>query len=94
MRQHEAANGLVSLQLSQKNYLDQIDRAMTEGLPLLIDNLGDSIDAVIEPVVSRAFIYKGRKVVIKLGDKEVASPTPPASPRATHTAATQPQTWP
>ena len=91
MRQHEAANGLVSLQLSQKNYLDQIDRAMTEGLPLLIDNLGDSIDAVIEPVVSRAFIYKGRKVVIKLGDKEVASPASPASPRATHTAPTQPQ---
>ena len=79
VRQHEAANGLVSLQLSQRNYLDQIDRAMTEGLPLLIDNLGDSIDAVIEPVVSRAFIYKGRKVVIKLGDKEVAPPAPPAA---------------
>jgi hypothetical protein len=94
VRQHEAANGLVSLQLSQKNYLDQLDRAMTEGLPLLIDNLGDSIDAVIEPVVSRAFIYKGRKVVIKLGDKEVASPASPASPRATHTAATQPQPRP
>ena len=84
VRQHEAANGLVSLQLSQRNYLDQIDRAMTEGLPLLIDNLGDSIDAVIEPVVSRAFIYKGRKVVIKLGDKEVAPPVPPAPPPPPH----------
>ena len=71
IRKHEEPNSLVTLQLTQKNYLDKVERAMTDGVPLLIENLGESVDAVIEPVVSRALIYKGRKVVVKLGDKEV-----------------------
>lgn len=44
---------------------------MEEGLPLLIDKVGETFDAVMNPVLARATIRKGRKIVIKLGDKEV-----------------------
>ena len=71
LRQREADNGVVIVQLSQKGYLEKVQHAMTEGLPIMIENMGESIDAVLEPVVARAMITKARKVIIKLGDEEV-----------------------
>lgn len=44
---------------------------MEEGLPLLLEKVGETFDAVLEPVLARATIRKGRKVVIKLGDREI-----------------------
>ena len=44
---------------------------MTEGLPILLENLRETVDAVLEPVIARSIIQKGRKLVIKLGDTEV-----------------------
>ena len=42
---------------------------MEQGHPVLIENLQNSIDAVIQPVYSRAIIKKGRSQFIKMGDK-------------------------
>ena len=71
LRQREAENNAIIAQLSQKNCLERVQLGMVEGLPILIENLGESIDAVYEPVVSRAIVTKGRKLIIKLGDEEV-----------------------
>ena len=37
----------------------------------LIENLGETLEAVLTPVIQRAVIYRGRKMYIKLGDSEV-----------------------
>ncbi len=37
----------------------------------MIENLGESLDAVLEPVLMRAVTRRGRSLVMKLGDKEV-----------------------
>ena len=37
----------------------------------MIENLGESLDAVLEPVLMRAVTKRGRALVMKLGDKEV-----------------------
>jgi len=71
IRQRETPNGLLSCQQSFGGYLDLLTRAMEEGLPMLLDKVGESFDAVMDPVLSRATIAKGRKLIIKLGDKEV-----------------------
>lgn len=42
---------------------------MSLGETVLIENLGESVDAVLDPIVGRNTIKKGR--AIKLGDKEV-----------------------
>eukprot|EP00741_Cyanophora_paradoxa_P005992 tig00000955_g5810.t1 len=67
----EQKNGLKIIQLSQARYVDAIENAIQNGMPVLIENLGENIDAVLEPVLSRSTIKKGRQVYIKLGDKEV-----------------------
>ncbi|KAL1498812.1 hypothetical protein AB1Y20_014117 [Prymnesium parvum] len=71
LREREVSNGLLMTQLSRKNYLDTVHLAMSEGLPLLIENLGETVDAVLNPVIARAVMSKGRKIVIRLGDEEV-----------------------
>lgn len=38
---------------------------------ILIENLGETLEAVLTPVIQRAVIYRGRKMYIKLGDSEV-----------------------
>jgi len=50
--------------------------SVENGNPVLIENMGDSIDAVIQPVYSRAIIKRGKTKIIKMGDKELTlSPT-------------------
>lgn len=52
-----------------KNYLDTIERCISNGDVVLIENIGETVDAVLDPLLGRALIKKGR--VIKIGDKEV-----------------------
>jgi dynein heavy chain, axonemal len=41
------------------------------GKSILIENMGETIDAVIAPVVGRNMIRRGRNKIFKLGDKEI-----------------------
>lgn len=60
---------MVILRLNAKNYLDSIEKAIVNGSILLIENIGETIDAVLDPLLGRALIKKGR--VLKMGEKEV-----------------------
>ena len=42
------------------------------GNPVLLENLENTIDAVIQPVYARAIIKKGKNKYIKMGDKELS----------------------
>lgn len=46
-------------------------RCIEEGLPLLIENLPEDIDAVMDPVIGKQTIKRGKTLFLKLGDKEV-----------------------
>lgn len=48
-----------------------IEMAIEAGQSVLIENMENSIDAVIQPVYSRAIIKKGKSRYIRLGDKEL-----------------------
>ena len=60
---------LVTVRLGQKNYLDVIERAVSSGETVLLENLEESIDPVLDPLLGRNTIKRGR--AIKLGDKEI-----------------------
>lgn len=42
-----------------------------QGLPLLIENLPEEIDAVMDSVIGKRTTKRGRQLILKLGDKEV-----------------------
>jgi len=57
------------VRLGLKNYLDVIERAVSMGETVLIENIEESVDPVLDPIIGRNTIKKGRAV--KMGDKEV-----------------------
>ena len=55
--------------LSPSSYLDSIERAVANGDCLLLENIGEDVDPVLDPLLGRLTIKKGK--YIKIGDKEV-----------------------
>mmetsp|Transcript_2871 Transcript_2871/g.12278 ORF Transcript_2871/g.12278 Transcript_2871/m.12278 type:complete len:1013 (-) Transcript_2871:122-3160(-) len=49
----------------------KMENAIQFGDPVLIQDVGEEIDPILEPVLSKSFIKKGNSLCIKLGDKEV-----------------------
>ncbi|XP_071672368.1 dynein axonemal heavy chain 17 isoform X2 [Patagioenas fasciata] len=60
---------LRAIRLGQRSYLDTIERAVAEGQTLLIEDVGESMEPVLDHLLGRNTIKKGR--YIKIGDKEV-----------------------
>lgn len=78
IRQHEEEAGIAVTQLTSRTYLDRVRRAMEDGTAVLIENVPETLDATLEPVLARATMRKGRKTVIRLGDRETDVLTAPA----------------
>ena len=48
------------IQLSKPNYIADVEHCIENGIPLMIENLQDDIDAVLDPVVARQTMKRGR----------------------------------
>jgi len=70
-REGSALEGKVKRQ-TDADFLKQLELAIQYGLPFLIENVGEYIDPVLNPVLNKSFHYapNGAKM-IKLGDSEV-----------------------
>uniref|UniRef100_A0A672VBH7 Dynein axonemal heavy chain 17 n=1 Tax=Strigops habroptila TaxID=2489341 RepID=A0A672VBH7_STRHB len=56
------------IRIGQKGYMDTLEQALAAGELVLIENLEESVDPVLGPLLGRETIKKGR--YIKIGDKE------------------------
>lgn len=63
------SENLKVVRLGSKGYLDVIERAISNGDVVLLENIGETTDPVLDPVLGRNTIKKGK--AIRLGDKEV-----------------------
>ncbi|KAJ3051836.1 hypothetical protein HK097_007152 [Rhizophlyctis rosea] len=68
IKTREGAN-LRTVRLGARGYLDSIEKAVSTGETVLIEDIGESIDPVLNPILGRETIKKGR--YIRMGDKEV-----------------------
>ena len=64
-------NELQVIQLSQKGWLKKVEMAITNGNVLMVESLGQEIDAVLDPLLSRQFVKKGKMFTVKLGSEDV-----------------------
>lgn len=55
---HRYGDKLVVVRLNQKGYLDKIEKAVQDGEVVLIENVEESIDPVLNPVIGRNTIKK------------------------------------
>ena len=62
---------LVVLTLGGKGWMTKVTNALEAGNTIIIENLGESIDAVLDPVLMRSIYKKGKNMFIKVGGEEV-----------------------
>jgi dynein heavy chain len=48
------------VRLGQKGYLDAIERCVANGDVLLLENIGESVDPVLDSLIGRLTIKKGK----------------------------------
>jgi len=56
IKSKEAKFNIKVTQQTTHRYLDTVELCIQNGEPLMLENLGESIDAVLEPVLARAVI--------------------------------------
>ncbi|KAH8251731.1 hypothetical protein KR038_005556 [Drosophila bunnanda] len=60
---------LVVLRLRQRGFLEALEKSISQGDTVLIEQIEETMDTVLEPLLSRALIKKGR--FLRIGDKEI-----------------------
>lgn len=55
--------------LEHRGYLDVIEKAIVCGQKVLLENIEENVDAVLNPLLSRSLIKKGK--AIRIGDREI-----------------------
>lgn len=67
----EEANQLKVTQLNDRMFRNHLEDCLSFGKPLLIENIEEELDPVLDPVLERRVIKKGKTLVVPLADKEV-----------------------
>ncbi|XP_069945104.1 dynein beta chain, ciliary-like [Cherax quadricarinatus] len=62
-------DALVVLRLDQKTCIDHLEVAITKGSTVLIENLPENLDPVLDPLIGKNLIKRGR--ALKIGDREI-----------------------
>ncbi|EDW38589.1 GL12690 [Drosophila persimilis] len=57
------------IRLGQRSYLENIEKSINAGCTVLIENIDESLDPVLDSLLGRNLIKKGK--ALKIGDKEV-----------------------
>lgn len=59
------------LRLGSKNIIRDMELSIEMGYSALIENMGEMVDAILMPVISRVYIKRGKNKIIKFGGKDL-----------------------
>lgn len=59
------------MQLTQPQWQRKIEMAVQTGQCLMIEAIGQEIDPLLDPLLSRAYVKKGRSFFVKIGSEDV-----------------------
>jgi len=63
---------MITIQLSQKQWLKKVEMAVSNGNVLMIEAIGQDIDAILDPLLSKQFVKKGgNNFTVRLGSEDV-----------------------
>ncbi|ERL86097.1 hypothetical protein D910_03511 [Dendroctonus ponderosae] len=67
----ERLNNLAIIRLNQPDYVRILENAIQFGQPVLLENVGQELDPILEPVLSQQTFKQGGALCLKLGDSVV-----------------------
>ena len=59
------------VKFSDMNYMRTLENCIEVGVPILLENIGEEIDPVIDPILQKQIIKKGQMHYIKLGENTI-----------------------
>jgi len=62
---------LILLDPQTENYMAKIERAIFDGLPVLLQNIGEDIDPSLDPVLNKSLKQVGDRTILVMGDREI-----------------------
>ena len=71
VRNREANNGLKIIKLSDGNFLRTLENCIRIGMPVLCEDLGETLDPALEPVLLKQTFMQGGRLLIRLGDSDI-----------------------
>lgn len=67
----ESKAGLRLIKLTDPNFLRTLENSIRIGNPVLIEDIGETLDPALEPVLQKAVFQQGGRTLIRLGDTDV-----------------------
>ncbi|TPP51272.1 Dynein heavy chain and region D6 of dynein motor family protein [Leishmania donovani] len=71
VKRMERDNGLKVIDPKQPDFQKTVEYAIQFGCPLLLQDVLEEIDPLLDPIMSRSFIMKGKRKLVKVGDNYV-----------------------
>ena len=71
IRKMEEVNNLHVTTMRDPNLLRALENCIRLGKPLLLEDLGETIEPALEPVLQKAVYKQGNRLLIRLGDSDV-----------------------
>jgi dynein heavy chain len=71
IRENQADANLKVLRFGQDNFVNSLVIAVENGDAVLIENVGETFDPIIDPLLSRNVVKRGTHKLIQIGDQEV-----------------------
>lgn len=71
IREKEKVNHLKCVRLGAKSMIREMEICIENGYSVMIENMDERIDAILMPIIARAFIKRGRKRIMKFGGKDL-----------------------
>jgi dynein heavy chain len=71
LRKKEELNNLAITTMNDINLLRTLENCIRIGRPLLLEDLGETIEPALEPVLQKSIFKQGTRTLIRLGDADV-----------------------
>ncbi|RKP20476.1 dynein heavy chain 6, axonemal, partial [Rozella allomycis CSF55] len=71
IRNMEMNNGLKIIKLNDPKFLRNLENAIRLGNPVLLEDVGETLDPALEPLLLKQTFKQGGRVLIRLGDADV-----------------------
>ncbi|XP_025054886.1 dynein heavy chain 6, axonemal [Alligator sinensis] len=71
IRNKEAKSGLKIIKLTDAGFLRTLENAIRLGLPVLLEELKETLDPALEPVLLKQTFVSGGRMLIRLGDSDI-----------------------
>uniref|UniRef100_A0A673W197 Dynein axonemal heavy chain 6 n=1 Tax=Salmo trutta TaxID=8032 RepID=A0A673W197_SALTR len=71
IRSKETKNGLKVIKLTDSGFLRTLENAIRMGMPVLLEELKETVDPALEPILLKQTFVAGGRTLIRLGDSDI-----------------------